>query len=121
MPKTVMVVDDSHTLRQVVSVTLVKAGYSVLEAVDGVDALEKLKQNDVNLIICDVKMPNMDGISFVKEIKGSQKHKFLPIIMLTTVSQSEQIKAGKEAGAKAWIVKPFKPDRILSAVEKLIR
>jgi len=121
MSKTVMVIDDSPTLRQVVSVTLVKAGYNVLEAVDGVDALKKLENSEVNLIICDVNMPNMDGISFVKEVKSSQKHRFLPIIMLTTESQNERIQAGKEAGAKAWIVKPFKPDRILSAVEKLIR
>lgn len=120
MAKSILVIDDSPTLRQVVSVTLNKAGYDTVEAVDGQDALGKLAQGKVHLIICDVNMPNMDGITFVKEAKKKQELKFIPIVMLTTESQAYRKQEGRDAGAKAWIVKPFKPEQILSAVEKLI-
>ncbi|MBF0344506.1 MAG: response regulator [Nitrospirae bacterium] len=120
MAKKIMVVDDSATLREVVKATLVKAGYDVLEAVDGKDALKKIAGQKINLIICDVNMPNMDGITFLKEIKLQAAHKFVPIIMLTTESQEAKKQEGKAAGAKAWVVKPFKPETMLAAVEKLI-
>jgi two-component system chemotaxis response regulator CheY len=119
--KRVMVVDDSTTLRQVVSITLARAGYETIEAKDGADALRKLDGRKINLIICDVYMPNMDGISFIKEMKKLPDYKFTPVIMLTTESQEEKKMEGKAAGAKAWIVKPFKPEQILSAVEKVLR
>ena len=121
MAKTVMIIDDSSTLRQVVKVTLDKAGYETVEAVDGLDALEQLKDNRMNLIICDVNMPNMDGISFVKELKKDPDNKFTPVLMLTTESQVKKIQEARIAGAKAWIIKPFKPEQVLSAIEKLIR
>ncbi len=120
MAKTILVVDDSASLRQVVSIALKGGGYDVIEACDGKDALAKLAGRKVNLIISDVNMPVMDGISFVKEVKQSPTHKFTPIIMLTTESQEAKKQEGQAAGAKAWVVKPFKPEQMLAAVSKLV-
>ena len=120
MTKTIMIIDDSASIRLVVSIALKKAGYDVLEAEDGEDALNKLTGQKVHLIVCDVNMPNMDGISFLKAVKQNQSYKFTPIIMLTTESQEEKKQEGRAAGAKAWVVKPFKPDRMIAAIEKLI-
>lgn len=120
MAKTVMIVDDSASLRQVVGITLKTAGYEVFEGSDGKDALSKLNGRKVHLIISDVNMPNMDGISFVKAVKQLPEYKFTPVIMLTTEAQEERKMEGKAAGARAWMVKPFKPEQLLGAVEKLI-
>jgi len=120
MAKTILIVDDSASLRQVVSIALKGAGYEVIEACDGRDALGKLNGVKVNLIISDVNMPNMDGITMVKEVKKMPAYKFTPIIMLTTENQDGMKQAGKEAGAKAWVVKPFKPQQMLDAVSKLV-
>ncbi|HHQ4759270.1 response regulator [Aeromonas hydrophila] len=120
MAKTVLIVDDSATIRQVVGMTLKGAGYEVMEACDGRDALKKLDGKKINLIISDVNMPNMDGISFVKEAKKLASYKFTPVIMLTTESQDSKKQEGQAAGAKAWVVKPFQPDQMLAAVAKLI-
>lgn len=120
MSKLIMVVDDSASLRQVVGIALKGAGYDVLEACDGEDALEKLTGQKVNLIISDVNMPNMDGITLVKEIKQLPQYKFTPIMMLTTESQESKKQEGKSAGAKAWVVKPFQPPVLLDAVSKLV-
>lgn len=120
MAKTVMVIDDSASIRQVMSLTLGKAGYDVTEACDGADALSKLAGQKVNLIVCDVNMPNMDGITFLKSLKDKPGYKFTPVIMLTTESQESKKQEGKAAGAKAWVVKPFKPEQMLDAVSKLI-
>jgi two-component system, chemotaxis family, chemotaxis protein CheY len=120
MSKTIMIVDDSASLRQVVSIALKGAGYNTIEACDGVDALKKLNGASVNLIISDVNMPNMDGISMVKEVKKLPAHKFTPIIMLTTESQADKKSEGQAAGARAWVVKPFQPQQMLAAVAKLI-
>ena len=119
MAKTIMVVDDSISIRQVVSLALKQAGYDVIEGVDGKDALAKLTGPKVNLIISDVNMPNMDGISFVRELKTRPAYKFTPVLMLTTESQEDKKEQGKAAGARAWMVKPFKPDALLAAVQKL--
>jgi two-component system chemotaxis response regulator CheY len=119
MAKTIMVVDDSISIRQVVGLALKQAGYDVIEGVDGKDALAKLTGQKVNLIISDVNMPNMDGISFVRELKTRPAYKFTPVLMLTTESQEDKKEQGKAAGAKAWMVKPFKPDALLAAVQKL--
>jgi len=116
----ILVVDDSDTLRKVVCMALASAGYEVIEACDGKDALSKLNGEKINLIISDVNMPNMDGISFVKEVKKLANYKFTPIIMLTTESEESKKMEGKEAGAKAWVVKPFKPEKMLDAVQKLV-
>jgi len=120
MAKTILVVDDSASLRQVVSIALKGGGYDVIEACDGKDALSKLSGRKVNLIISDVNMPVMDGIAFVKEVKQSPTHRFTPIIMLTTESQEAKKQEGQAAGAKAWVVKPFKPEQMLAAVSKLV-
>ncbi len=120
MAKTIMIVDDSASLRQVVSIALKGAGYDVLEGADGKDALAKLTGQKVHLIVCDVNMPNMDGITFVKELKKLPNYKFTPVIMLTTEAGEDKKSAGQAAGAKAWVVKPFKADQMLSAVSKLI-
>jgi two-component system chemotaxis response regulator CheY len=120
MPKTILIIDDSISLRQVVSIALGNAGYAVMEACDGQDALAKLTGQKVHLVICDVNMPNMDGISFLKAMKEHPQYKFTPIIMLTTEAGEEKKKEGQAAGARAWIVKPFKPEQLLMAVSKLV-
>lgn len=120
MAKTIMVVDDSASLRQVVAIALKGAGYDILEAADGKDALGKLTGQKIHLIVSDVNMPNMDGITMVKQIKQMPAYKFTPVIMLTTESQESKMNEGKAAGVKAWMVKPFKPDQMLAAVSKLV-
>ena len=120
MGKLIMIVDDSVSLRQVVSITLKGAGYEVLEAHDGNDALSKLKGQKIHLIISDVNMPNLDGIGFVKAAKQLPAYRFTPVIMLTTEGQESKKREGQAAGAKAWMVKPFQPAQMLAAVSKLI-
>jgi len=120
MAKTIMIVDDSATLRQVVGIALKGAGYDVLEACDGKDALTKLDGRKIHLIVCDVNMPNMDGISFVKQMKTMAAYKFTPVIMLTTEAGEGKKQEGQAAGARAWVVKPFQPAQMLDAVSKLI-
>jgi len=120
MSKTILVVDDSTSVRTVVKTALTSAGYNVIEACDGKDALSKLNGEKINLIVSDVNMPNMDGITFVKEAKKNPKYKFTPVCMLTTEAEQSKIAEGKAAGAKAWIVKPFQPPKLLDAVSKLI-
>lgn len=120
MAKTILIVDDSASLRQVVAIAFKAAGYDVLEACDGKDALGKLDGRKIHLIISDVNMPNMDGISFVKAAKLLPAYKFTPVIMLTTEAGADKKAAGQAAGAKAWVVKPFVPAQMLAAVSKLI-
>lgn len=120
MAKTVMIVDDSASLRQVVGIALRGAGYEVIEGCDGKDALTKLTGQKVHLVISDVNMPNMDGITFVKNLKQMPTYKFTPVIMLTTEAQEGKKLEGQAAGAKAWVVKPFQPTQMLAAVAKLV-
>jgi len=120
LAKSVLIIDDSEGIRQIVSDTLKTVGYEVIEGIDGKDALSKLTGQKVHLVICDVNMPNMDGISFIKEIKKMPDYKFVPIIMLTTESKERKKLEGLSAGAKAWIVKPFQPEQLLHTVSKLI-
>src|SRR3990170_7552007 len=120
MAKTILIVDDSSSLRQVVGIALKGAGYDVIEGSDGKDALSKLSGQKVHLIISDVNMPNMDGINFVKALKQMPNYKFTPVIMLTTESQEAKKQEGQAAGAKAWVVKPFQPAQMLAAVAKLV-
>ena len=119
MAKTVMIVDDSASMRQVVGIALRGAGYEVLEGRDGKDALARLTGQKVHLIISDVNMPVMDGISFVKAVKQLPSYRFTPIIMLTTESEEGKKLEGQAAGARAWVVKPFQPEQLLYAVQKL--
>ncbi|MFV0934133.1 MULTISPECIES: response regulator [Pseudomonas] len=120
MAKTVLIVDDSSSFRQVVGIALRNAGYSVVEAFDGRDALGKLDGRKINLIVSDVNMPVMDGITFVKAAKQLPAYKFTPVIMLTTESGEAKKNEGKAAGVRAWVVKPFQPPVLLDAVSKLI-
>lgn len=123
MAKTILIVDDSASLRQVVAISLNSAGYEVLQASDGRDALDKLGQlggKKIHLIVCDVNMPNMGGIEFVTEVKKNPLYKFAAVIMLTTECNESMKERGRAAGAKAWIVKPFNPPQLLNAVSKLI-
>ncbi|WP_447791652.1 MULTISPECIES: response regulator [Pseudomonas] len=120
MAKTIMIVDDSASLRQVVSIALKSAGYETVEACDGKDALSKLDGRKLHLIISDVNMPNMDGLSFVRAAKQLPAYKFTPVIMLTTEVSDAKKQEGQAAGAKAWVVKPFQPAQMLTAVSKII-
>lgn len=120
MAKKILVIDDSASLREVVSIALEGAGYEAVQAADGKQALEQLDKSRFHLAICDVNMPVMDGISFVKAVKQRADCRFMPIIMLTTESRESRKQEGQMAGAKAWVVKPFRPEQMLHAVAKLI-
>ena len=120
MSKRIMTVDDSASVRQMVSFTLKGAGYEVVEAVDGKDGLSKLNDSPVHMIVTDLNMPNLDGIGLIKGARAHPSHKFVPIIMLTTESQDSKKLEGKEAGATGWIVKPFKPEQLLNVVKKVL-
>ena len=120
MSKTIMTVDDSASVRQMVALTLKDAGYAVIEACDGKDALGKLT-GQVDMIVTDLNMPNMDGIELIRNVRANAQYKFVPIVMLTTESQAEKKEEGKNAGATGWIVKPFKPEQLLAMAKKLLR
>jgi two-component system chemotaxis response regulator CheY len=120
MSKTIMVIDDSASLRQVVGIALKGAGYTVLEGRDGQDGLSKLTGQKVHLVVCDVNMPIMDGFTFLRELKKLAAYRFTPVIMLTTETHDDKKQEGREAGAKAWVTKPFKPEVLLAAVQKLV-
>ena len=119
MAKKILTVDDSASMRQMVTFTLKGAGYDVVEAVDGKDALSKINGADVGMIITDLNMPNMDGIELIRQVRGLPGLKFIPIVLLTTESQDSKKKEGKEAGATGWIVKPFKPEQLVAVVKKV--
>jgi two-component system, chemotaxis family, chemotaxis protein CheY len=120
MSKIIMTVDDSASVRQMVSFTLKQSGYQVIEAVDGRDALSKLNGSSVHMLLTDLNMPNMDGIELIRNVRANSSFKFIPIVMLTTESQAEKKQEGKNAGATGWIVKPFKPDQLLAVVKKVL-
>jgi two-component system chemotaxis response regulator CheY len=120
MSKTILIVDDSASVRSVVGIALRGAGYDVIEGCDGQDALSKLTGQKIHLIVSDVNMPVMDGITFVREVKKLPAYKFTPVCMLTTEAGKAMVQAGKDAGAKAWIVKPFQPPKLLDVVSKLV-
>ncbi len=120
MSKTILAVDDSVTMLQTISLALEKEGYKVITAIDGVDALNVLKGGEkFDVIITDVNMPNMDGITLTAEIRKLEQYKFTPIIVLTTESQVGKKEDGKQAGATGWIVKPFKPEQLVSVVRRV--
>lgn len=119
MSKKVMIVDDSKAIRQSLAFTLKSVGYDVVEATNGIDALDLMKDNSIGLFISDVNMPEMDGITLLKKLKDDKDYKHTPVIMLTTEASGDMITEGKEAGAKAWIIKPFQPEQLIEAVKKL--
>lgn len=116
----ILAVDDSASMRQMVSFTLKGAGYDVLEAADGIQALELAKQGPVDAVVSDVNMPRMDGITLVQELRQLADYKFTPILMLTTESGTDKKMEGKKAGATGWIVKPFNPDQLLATIKKVL-
>ncbi len=116
----VLAVDDSASMRQMVAFTLKGAGYTVVEAVDGVDALNKAKMQKFDCVVTDVNMPNMDGITLIKELRALPNYKFVPMLMLTTESGMDKKQQGKAAGATGWIVKPFNPDQLLKTIKKVL-
>jgi two-component system chemotaxis response regulator CheY len=120
MAKKILVVDDSASVRQVAGIALRGAGYEVVEGVNGQDAMKHLNGGKIHLIISDVNMPVMDGISFLKAVKANPTYQFTPVIMLTTEAGEDMKAKGRAAGARAWIVKPFVPQTMLDAVAKLV-
>lgn len=121
MSKTALVVDDSPTMRQMVSFTLTNAGFTVVEAEHGRDAVSKVADRPkVDIVVTDLNMPEMDGITLIKELRKMAAFKFTPILMLTTESAEAKKQAGKEAGATGWIVKPFNPELILKIIAKVL-
>ncbi|MBE9537166.1 MAG: response regulator [Proteobacteria bacterium] len=120
MPKTILAVDDSATMLQTISLILEREGYKVVTAFDGVEGLKKLEAGErISVIITDLNMPNMDGITFTQEIRKLPKYKFTPVIMVTTESLGGKKDAGKAAGATGWIVKPFQPAQLISVIKKV--
>jgi two-component system, chemotaxis family, chemotaxis protein CheY len=119
--KRILTVDDSASVRQMVSFTLRKAGYEVVEAVDGKDGLAKVSSGKFDLIITDLNMPNMDGIEMITAVRKLPGYSFIPILLLTTESQAEKKDAGRKAGATGWIVKPFNADQLIAVVPKLVK
>jgi two-component system, chemotaxis family, chemotaxis protein CheY len=119
--KSVLVVDDSNSMRQMVTFTMKEAGYDVIEGSNGQEALDRVKGKSVNLVITDLNMPVMDGMSMIRTLRGIPEFKFTPILMLTTESQQEKKAEGKAAGATGWIVKPFNPEQLLQVVGKVVR
>ena len=120
MSKRIMTADDSASVRQMVSFTLKQAGYEVVEAIDGKDALSKLEGSGIHMVLTDLNMPNLDGIGLIKGLRGHTAYRFIPIIMLTTESQESRKLEGKQAGATGWIVKPFKPEQLVAVVRKVL-
>jgi two-component system, chemotaxis family, chemotaxis protein CheY len=121
MAKALMIVDDSASMRQLVSFTLQDAGYDVLAANNGKDALAKIDGKKIDMVITDLNMPEMDGIELIRQLRGKSGFKFLPILMLTTESQETKKHEGKQAGASGWLVKPFQPQQLLDLVKKYVK
>ena len=117
----ILAVDDSASMRQMVSFTLKNAGFNVVEAVDGQDAFEKSTQRDYNLVLTDQNMPRMDGISLTKKLRDNPKFKTTPILILTTESSDQMKQAGRGAGATGWLVKPFDPAKLLEVIKKVVK
>jgi len=119
--KTILIADDSDSVRELVSFTLENAGYKVVAGIDGQDALKHLNGSSIDLVVTDLHMPNMDGIGLIKNIRSRDEYKFVPILFLTTESQVEKKEEAKAAGATGWIVKPFLPEKLLATISKVIR
>jgi two-component system chemotaxis response regulator CheY len=121
MGKTILIVDDSASMRQLVSFAVREAGYEVIDAVNGKDALSKLNGAKIEAVVTDLNMPEMDGIEFIKQMRSMAGYRFTPILMLTTESQESKKQEGRQAGASGWIVKPFKPEELTGIVKKFAK
>jgi len=121
MSKTIMVVDDSSSVRQMMSFTLENAGYEVVEAEDGEEALKKLLDSkNINMIVTDLNMPNVTGLELIRSVRSNSEFKYIPIVVLTTEFHDAKKKESKKAGATGWITKPFKPDQLIGVIKKVI-
>lgn len=120
MAKKVLVVDDAAVVRQVVSCMLTIAGYTVIQAVDGNDALTKLRADAISMVITDVNMPGMGGIEFIRWLRNHSEFRFMPVVMLTTLSHESKMQEGKEAGASGWLTKPFTAAQLIDTVRKFV-
>lgn len=120
MPRTVLIVDDSITIRQMVAFTVKQAGMEPVEAEDGQAALNQLAGRRVDLVITDLNMPQMDGITLIRELRQRPESKHTPILMLTTESQEAKKQEGRAAGATGWIVKPFHPEKLLQVIARVL-
>lgn len=121
MGRTILIVDDSASMRQLVTFALKDAGYDVITAVDGKDAVSKVNGTKVDMVVTDLNMPNMDGIELIKQLRSSSTSRFTPVIMLTTESQDSRKQEGRAAGASRWIVKPFTPEKLIDVIKKFVR
>ena len=121
MPKKILIVDDSESIREVVSFTLENEGFEVLVANDGTDALKFLDGREIDMIITDLHMPEMDGITLIKPVREMEAYQRIPILFLTTESQTAKKMEAKEAGATGWIIKPFVPAKLIAALQKVLR
>lgn len=121
MGRTILIVDDSASMRQLVTFALKDAGYDVIAAVDGKDALGKVNGTKVDMVVTDLNMPNMDGIELIKQLRASSTNRFTPVVMLTTESQDAKKQEGRTAGASGWIVKPFTPGKLIDVIKKFVR
>jgi two-component system chemotaxis response regulator CheY len=120
MAKTILAIDDSASIRQMVAFTLKSSGYEVVDAVDGMDGLDKAKAKSFNLILTDQNMPRMDGLTLIKNLRALPQYKTVPILMLTTESSDAMKQQGRAAGATGWLVKPFDPQKLIEVVKKVI-
>lgn len=118
--KTILALDDSASLRQMVKLTLMSAGYKIVEAADGIEGLAKAKANSVDMVVTDLNMPNMDGLAFIRALRQMPAYKGIPIVFLTTESDANLKQEAKAAGATGWITKPFKPEQLTSIAKKLL-
>ncbi|PBQ33765.1 two-component system response regulator [Sphingobacteriaceae bacterium] len=122
MKKNILIIDDSESIREVIATGLESAGYTVIKGINGEDGLKCLAANpSLELIITDLNMPVMDGISFLKEVRKSEKHKYLPVIILTTESQEAKKQEARNAGATGWIIKPFSKEKLINVIKKVVR
>lgn len=117
----ILAVDDSPSMRKMVSFTLTGAGYQVVEAVDGQDALEKAEAHDIDLVLADQNMPRLDGVGLTRKLRDLPRYKSTPILILTTESSEQMKQAGRAAGATGWLVKPFDPNRLIEVIQKVLR
>ncbi len=120
MSKTIMIVDDAISIRGLASMTLENAGYQVIEAHDGADALRRIDGSKVHLVITDINMPHMTGLELIRALKADPRHRFIPVVILTKETEPDLKRQGQESGARAWITKPFKPQTILAVARKII-
>ena len=118
-PMTILTVDDSRTMRDMLKLALAEAGFRVVQAIDGADGLERLEADGADVIITDINMPNVDGLEFIERVRSNQRHRATPILVLTTESEPEMKERARKAGATGWIVKPFNPGKLVDAIRRV--